>query len=575
MVPRAPKWAPCFDHPTELPWECATIAVPMNHFNLSDERSFTIALSKIPASKDKVKKGTVFTNPGGPGKHLSLLTRKSGPGLHRILQGEYDLVGFDPRGINLTSPAVSCFENQLEQYLFDLGSLSFNIPASLSLLRDGHLESQVAISRAGIEAVNRKCVEQVGEHLKYVSTADVIRDIHWMSRALDGDDAKINFFGTSYGTIVGQYLTMMTPPEKLGKVVIDGVVDAELWLEYGINIFKQGLDDNNKVFGAFAQSCLDVGEECALSKHFQTVDDILAAMDSLIDSLYLYPIPLDHPALPSLSFQAGNLRLAYNAMAYSITSWKAFAGHIEDALFKSNFSGLPVGQPINLTEAALKPAQSERAGSAIFCADAKQWDLPKLTPREWTKAAMWGLETYTSRVGEFLSALDHCDLWDIKFENRFVSHSFVSRLFTIRHRYDRGFKLENGTLETPILILSQLYDPVTPLVHATDALERFGDNSRLVVQSDGYGHCAIGQASLCTAKILRDYYVNGIVPAESYTRCQVDQKPFLPWNDTQAVLQHLDISATNIEDFAGAVSLLEGLAMMGEGMRDQRTRLGL
>ena len=57
----------------------------------------------------------------------------------------------------------------------------------------------------------KKCGETMGDELKYMGTSTVVRDIEEMSRVLDGPDARINFFGASYGTILGAFLVNMIP----------------------------------------------------------------------------------------------------------------------------------------------------------------------------------------------------------------------------------------------------------------------------------------------------------------------------------------------------------------------------
>ena len=72
-------------------------------------------------------------------------------------------------------------------------------------------------------------------------------------------------------------------------------------------------------------------------------------------------------------------------------------------------------------------------------------------------------------------------------------------------------------------------DPATPLVGAQAALSRLGDNARLIQQVDGYGHCALSVTSYCTLLFIREYMVNGTLPGDSYTLCEVDQHPWLPF----------------------------------------------
>lgn len=58
-------------------------------------------------------------------------------------------------------------------------------------------------------ALAQRCHEMSGEILKHVGTATVVRDLEYLSRVIQGEDTPINFWGFSYGTIVGSYFVNM------------------------------------------------------------------------------------------------------------------------------------------------------------------------------------------------------------------------------------------------------------------------------------------------------------------------------------------------------------------------------
>ncbi|KZP19421.1 hypothetical protein FIBSPDRAFT_1025314, partial [Athelia psychrophila] len=102
--------------------ECGRLSVPTDY---ADPRAGDASLSilRLLADSDK-RRGSIFTNPGGPGI--------SGTGEHqreRALDmmeksgGEYDIVGWDIRGVNDTTPSVSCFEDKESADTFWAGSL--------------------------------------------------------------------------------------------------------------------------------------------------------------------------------------------------------------------------------------------------------------------------------------------------------------------------------------------------------------------------------------------------------------------------------------------------------------------
>jgi pimeloyl-ACP methyl ester carboxylesterase len=66
----------------------------------------------------------------------------------------------------------------------------------------------------------------------HLGTESVVRDIDYLSRLIEGEDKPINWYGFSYGTIIGQYLIKVLPPHRIGRVIIDGVVNPTSWVDY-------------------------------------------------------------------------------------------------------------------------------------------------------------------------------------------------------------------------------------------------------------------------------------------------------------------------------------------------------
>jgi pimeloyl-ACP methyl ester carboxylesterase len=74
--------------------------VPLNYSNPLGTQA-SIALIRYPATKPRTSseyKGPVLFNPGGPGLSGVEQIRQLGKYFATILGGEFDIVGFDPRG---------------------------------------------------------------------------------------------------------------------------------------------------------------------------------------------------------------------------------------------------------------------------------------------------------------------------------------------------------------------------------------------------------------------------------------------------------------------------------------------
>jgi pimeloyl-ACP methyl ester carboxylesterase len=143
----------------------------------------------------------------------------------------YDVVGFDPRGVALTTPSASCFESQ-----FDRAAGWVMGRGMPSVLTDQGLRMRFGMN----EAVGGLCerVELQGEKVfKYLTTASVARDmleivdrshelVKGAGKSCDGEKPRLQYLGFSYGTLLGSAFASMFPG-RVGRMVLDGVVDGD------------------------------------------------------------------------------------------------------------------------------------------------------------------------------------------------------------------------------------------------------------------------------------------------------------------------------------------------------------
>ncbi|MGH3040130.1 MAG: alpha/beta hydrolase, partial [Gaiellaceae bacterium] len=102
-------WQPCGDDFPGL--DCATANVPLD-YDSPRGRKTQIALARFPASDPANRIGSVFVNPGGPGgSGVGLVLSGFGAGLSENLDGRFDVVGFDPRGVGASDP-LHCFDSE-------------------------------------------------------------------------------------------------------------------------------------------------------------------------------------------------------------------------------------------------------------------------------------------------------------------------------------------------------------------------------------------------------------------------------------------------------------------------------
>ena len=187
--------------------DCTTLSVPLNYADPGG-RHISLALDMIPATAPaSQQQGIMLVNPGGPGGSGLSLAAEVAQGLAPNVTSEYDIVGFDPRGVGSSVPALSCEPG------FYSGARPNYIPASAGA-------EQVLINRAKTYADD--CEQKFGWLLPYMTTEDVARDLDSIRAAFGV--AKINYFAFSYGTYLGQvYATLF--PSRVRRMVLDSTVD--------------------------------------------------------------------------------------------------------------------------------------------------------------------------------------------------------------------------------------------------------------------------------------------------------------------------------------------------------------
>ena len=198
-----PVWGAC-PAPPDPRQQCATVQIPLDHADPSGA-TIPLEISRIQTAKPGQRRGDLFLIPGGPGNSGLANPTTDVARLPQAVLDEYDLIGFDPRGVGASSP-VSCDLPPAEQDVFQW-------PAP-----DGDISANVATSRA----IARDCVRNGGPVLRTISTATEARDIDQIRAALG--ERTISYWATSYGTYVGAvYATLF--PQRTDRVLLDSSDD--------------------------------------------------------------------------------------------------------------------------------------------------------------------------------------------------------------------------------------------------------------------------------------------------------------------------------------------------------------
>jgi pimeloyl-ACP methyl ester carboxylesterase len=185
--------------------QCATLSVPLDRKKPSGQH-LSLALARLPATNKRARRGVLFVNPGGPGGSGVDFLRTSAGVFSSNIRRNFDLVSWDPRGVGASAP-INCGDRLDDFYAVDRDPKTSN--------------AEMAIERTTRKLV-AACVASSGSKLPYMSTRDGARDMDAIRRAMG--EAKISYFGFSYGTYLGALYADMYPT-RVRAMVLDGAID--------------------------------------------------------------------------------------------------------------------------------------------------------------------------------------------------------------------------------------------------------------------------------------------------------------------------------------------------------------
>ena len=441
-------WQPCGHG-----FFCSTMLVPLDYAK-PDETAITLMVAKRPGKGDE-HLGSLIINPGGPGgSGVGYVGYFDAAGLEN-----YDVVGWDPRGVGRSTP-VSCFgQADLDRYF------------SMDSSPDDATELQARID----EQINfgRSCLDQSGALLEHISTMETVRDLDLL-RGLLGD-AKINYFGSSYGTRIGALYAEMFP-QRVGRMILDGAVDVN-----STSKITQ-VDGFERALHHFASWCAD--ENCRMGSQ---QDDVIHVIKDFLDRLDQQPLAASGSR--TLSQQQG-VEAVFYSMYGGTSAWPVLRDALDEAIFDKDGSKL-----LQLADASDRRnrdgsyGQLNDAFPAIRCLDSQDQSV-RLAERRLAQ------ESKSAPILGPLNGPDLvCALWPVKSAPKQPT--------------------ADGAGAPPIVVIGTTGDPATPYEYAQAMAREL--RSGVLVTLDGEGHLAYGQSG-CVRKLVVAYLVRDEVPRDG-THC--------------------------------------------------------
>lgn len=451
------EWESC-----ESGAECATVLAPLNWDALEPGQDISLALSRHRATGDA--EGSLLINPGGPGASgYEFVRDRLTSAVGEALRESFDIVGWDPRGVNASS-SVSCAATDAELDFFFFGELEAE-----SDTPEWDAELLAESIRFGEE-----CRANTGELLQYVDTLSTVRDLDLLRHLLG--DRLLNYLGYSYGTLIGA-LYIDTFPESVGRIVLDGPIDPSAsQFEVVLNQYRS--------FEAALIAYVDDCVERAACPFEGDRDAQLSAVSGLYDRLESEPLRHTDGRLVDNSM----LRTAMVTTLYSQQNWIYLSQLFAEINRDETRTAMILVDFYYDRQDGVYLDNSREAFIAINCLDyTVEFDKDVLADQA---RQLRDVAPYTARPRGYGDLV--CQNWP-----------FPPRL-------TKGPVSGEGA--PPVLVIGTTGDPATPYNWSLSLAEQLGNARHLTLEAEG--HLAYNKTSSCINDSVEQYFLTGALPED-------------------------------------------------------------
>lgn len=455
--PQRLEWTACagIDQPD---LRCALVRVPLDYARPRG-RTIDVAISRLPARDPARRHGVLLMTGGGPGGPGVPLPVQWGPVLPADVRATFDLVGFDIRFTERSTP-ISCGQPTEEPGGYWVRTAGF---------------APFASHAAQARQYARDCARHAGWALPHATTANAARDLDLVRAALG--ERQISYLGGSFAGLLGATYAALYP-HRVDRFVLDSPPFADaIWRPFELDR-AESFEAGFHAFTAFAAA----GNAFGLGG---TAEEVAGSLRALFDRANTGGLTTPDGHTWTVG-EVGYLTLLGNSV---------------DQLFPvvaTDLAALAAGAtppiPLQLYPAALPgtpgvPADNHTAvNTAYRCAD-RAWPTNLDTYRR--DLAVYG--TRFPNYGPALANVNMCAFWPFSADNRV---------------------LLPPTRPPAMLFAAATRDSVVPVRNTLATLAAFR-GSRLVTVDAQYHAPIPFQGNACLLATVAGYLSTGQLPAQN------------------------------------------------------------
>jgi pimeloyl-ACP methyl ester carboxylesterase len=440
-----------------LSFGCGRLRVPLDYRDPS-RKAIDLLLIRVRLAGQQKRIGSLVVNPGGPGASGADAAIGLALTLPTDVLARFDVVGFDPRGVGLSSP-IECISDRLKDE-----SLQLDPDAPDALAAQAKLSGQISSG----------CVAKYGGDLQHYNTEETARDLDLVRQAVG--DSRLTYLGYSYGTRLGSVYAQLFP-KRVRALVLDGAVDPKAGEVAAAQTQAAGFE---RAFDQFAADCKARRAACRVGP------DARATVKRILAEARRSPIPGGSGGRKAT---AGPVLLAIVSALYDRGEWRTLESALA-AAGKGNSAGLfALADRYNERDSKGHYTNLIDANTAINCADTAE-QVPEATVQR-------TLTSWRRRYPLFGTSLAlgllTCQQWRVPREPPPAVRAAGA---------------------PPVLVIGTVNDPATPYASAKVLAGTLASGRLLTWQ--GEGHTAYPKTR-CVTSAVDAYLVNLTLPAVNAT----------------------------------------------------------